>query len=91
MKHTTFVLKRKNGEEGQIYQRKARLVVCANAGVDVQEETISPVAHHLITKLVLCLYIQQSWSLKHLDFESVFTSAYLKQPAFPELPREIFP
>lgn len=63
--HTKFVLKSKNGKQENVWKHKACLVLCENEETDCQEDTLSPVAQHIIIKLVLCLSVQEGWRLRH--------------------------
>lgn len=79
--NTKLVLRSKKDERGRICKHTARLVVCRNEEVDIQEETFSPVTDHSIIKLVLYLCIKQRWKVQHLDLQIASANGHLGRSA----------
>lgn len=80
--HSKFVLVRKRDENGNVRRRKARLVVCGNDEYDYHEDNFSPVATFTVTKLIMCLVLQKSWTARHLQFENTFPNWLLQQRVY---------
>lgn len=88
--HTMF-FEKKRDEKGVVRSYKACPAICENEEVDFQEETLSPVMHHFIKNLMLCLSIKKGLVSKHLHFENAFPNMHPKSPVYDEMRVRIFP
>lgn len=88
--HMTFVLHRKHDEYGMVSRHKAILVVCGNEEWDYQNDKFSPVVDFTVAKLIICLFLQQDWISKQLDFQNAFSNGHLNRPVYAKLSKHIF-
>lgn len=70
--HTKVLFKRKRNVQETIRRYKARLVVPGNEKTVSNNYNVSSVADFTVSKMVVCLAVQNSWYSTHLDFDNAF-------------------
>jgi hypothetical protein len=86
---TKWVLKNKEGENGEVVRNKSRLVAqgySRKEGIDFQE-TFAPVAHLEVIRILLAFSMAKGFKLYQMDVKSSFLNGFLEEEVYVKKPQ----
>ena len=88
---STLVLKVKTNADGKIIQHKARLVAQGFSQVEGlnYSETFAPVINFQTVLLCLSIACFKNWPVHHIDFDSAYLNAPLKETIYMRPPKQL--
>jgi hypothetical protein len=90
---TKWVLKNKQGEDGEVVRNKAHLIAQGHSQVEGLDfgETFAPVAHLEAIRILLAFAVSKGFKLYQMDVKSAFLNCvieevYVRQPQVSRVP-----